>query len=301
MPPRRGPRTVLLVLLLAVLCACGSGTSDDRATAEDTIRFASYDFSENEILAAVYAEAARRAGLPVSVQPRVGTREVVEPALEQGVVDVVVDYLGTAVRFAGAAGPEEATPEQLQATLHAALAPRGVEVLTAAAAEDQNGFAVSRAFAAEHGVSRLSDLAPIAAGLAFGGPPECPDRPLCLPGLSQVYGLTFGDVQNMPSRAATVEALLAGQIQVGLLETTDARLGSSPVVLLADDRSLQPRENVVPLVRSEVLERWGDPLREALEATSARLTTADLIGLNRAVELEGLTPDAAAARWWDRG
>ncbi|WP_138734201.1 ABC transporter substrate-binding protein [Modestobacter excelsi] len=297
----RAPSVLLLVvLLLAGLTACSSGSSDDGEPAEDTIRFASYDFSENEILAAVYAEAARQAGLPVSLQPAAGTREVVEPALEQGVVDVVIDYLGTAVQFVDPGSTAgTSTPEQLYATLSEVLAPRGVDVLAAAAAEDQNGFAVSRAFATEHGVSRLSQLEQLAPGLTFGGPPECPERPLCLPGLRAVYGLRFGTVVNMPSRSATVEALVAGSIQVGLLETTDARLGGkAPVVLLTDDRSLQPHENVVPLVRTAALDRWGHRLADALDAVSARLTTADLISLNRAVEVEGLTPEAAAARWW---
>jgi osmoprotectant transport system substrate-binding protein len=292
------------VLLVVGLTACGSGSSEDGDRAEETIRFASYDFSENEILAAVYAEAARQEGLPVSVHAAAGTREVVEPALEQGVVDVVIDYLGTAVRFADPGSPDgAAAPEQLHATLTAVLGPRGVTVLSPAAAEDQNGFAVSRAFATEHGVSRLSDLEPLAPGLAFGGPPECPERPLCLPGLREVYGLRFGSVVNMPSRSATVEALVAGSIQVGLLETTDARLGGggAPVVLLADDRALQPHENVVPLVRTAALDRWGDRLADALDAVSARLTTEDLIGLNRAVETDGLSPEQAAAEWWDGG
>ena len=124
-------------------------------------------------------------------------------------------------------------------------------------AEDRNGVAVSAAFATGHPLSRLSDLVPLAAGLTFGGPRECPQRPLCLPGLTEVYGLHFGEVRNMPSRAATVEALVAGQIQVGLLETTDARLEQAPVVLLTDDRALQPHENVVPLVRAAVLDRLG--------------------------------------------
>jgi osmoprotectant transport system substrate-binding protein len=301
-PPRTRSATVLLPLLtvLAVLAGCGSGTPEEEAARTDTIRFASYDFSENEILAAVYAEAARQADLPVSLQLGVGTREVVEPALEQGVVDVVIDYLGTALGFTDPAVRGAGTPpDQLHAALREALAPRGVEVLAAASAEDQNGFAVSRAFATEHRISTLSELAPLAPGLTFGGPPECRDRPLCLPGLTEVYGLRFGEVENMPSRAATVEALVAGQVQVGLLETTDARLGGrAPVVLLADDRSLQPHENVVPLVGSAALERWGDRLRSVLDAVSARLTTAELINLNRAVEVEGLAPADAAARWW---
>jgi osmoprotectant transport system substrate-binding protein len=296
---RRSAGLLTALLLATAACSSQPGTAAPATTA-DTIRFASYDFSENEILAAVYAESARQAGLPVSLQLGVGTREVVQPALEQGVVDVVIDYLGTALRFAV---PEEqgtgTPPDQLHVALGEALAPRGVDVLAAASAEDQNGFAVSRAFATEQRVSTLSELAPLAPGLTFGGPPECRDRPLCLPGLTEVYGLHFQKVENMPSRAATVEALVAGQLQVGLLETTDARLGGkAPVVLLTDDRSLQPHENVVPLVRTAALDRWGDRLRDALDAVSARLTTADLINLNRAVEVEGMSPADAAARWW---
>jgi osmoprotectant transport system substrate-binding protein len=98
-----------------------------------------------------------------------------------------------------------------------------------------------------------------------------------------------------------VEALLSGQIHVGLIETTDARLAVAPIVLLADDRQLQPRENVVPLVRSQVADQWGERLTDALDDVSERLTTADLAELNRSVELEGLTAEDAAARWWDGG
>ena len=292
MRTRRATRCALAVALV-LLAGCSAAPPP---SPEGSIRFAAYDFSENRVLVAVYAEAARRAGLRVTVDPGVGTREIVVPALEQGVVDVVVDYLGTASRFVGA--PTAETSDQLQAGLSQALAGRGVTVLDAASAEDQNGFAVATAFAAEHRVGSLSELVPLAPGLVFGGPPECADRPLCLPGLRQVYGLRFGQVRTMPSRAATVEALAAGEIDVGLLETTDARVGSAPVLLLVDDRRLQPHENVVPLVRTAVLDREGSRLRDALDGTSARLTTQALVALNRSVELDGLTPAAAAARWW---
>ncbi|MGZ4641833.1 MAG: ABC transporter substrate-binding protein [Blastococcus sp.] len=300
MGSRRAVSAVVLLALLLAGCSPASSGRSAATTARETIRVASYDFSENQILAEVYAEAIRRAGLPVQVQHGVGTREVVEPALEQGVVDVVVDYLGTADRFVdqGATGPR--TRAQLHAHLAQRLAGRGVSVLTAAPAEDQNGFAVTTAFAAAHRVGKLSELAPLAPHLLFGAPPECVDRPLCLPGLEKVYGLHFREVRSMPSRAATVEALTAGEIDLGLLETTDARLATAPVLLLLDDRSLQPPENVVPLVRTAVLDRWGDRLRRALDATSARLTTQEIATLNRAVELEGRTPAEAARQWWDR-
>ena len=153
----------------------------------------------------------------------------------------------------------------------------------------------------ENQVGALSDLAPLAPDLVFGGPPECPDRPLCLPGLKKAYGLEFAEFLSMPTRGATVEALVSGDIQVGLLETTDARLAVAPVMLLVDDLGLQPRENVVPMVRAEVADRWEGRLVEALNETSALLTTGDLVQLNRAVELDGLTPGEAAKRWWGPG
>ncbi len=295
---RRRPAGLLAVLLLALITACGGSPATPPAPS-GAIRFASYDFPENQTLVEVYAEAARRAGLPVTVQHGIGTREVVSPALQQGVVDVVVDYLGTATLFARPAFPDlPETPEEMHAVLSRSLGGRGVLVLDAAEAEDQNGFAVTKAFAAEHRVHQLSDLVALAPDLTFGGPPECPDRPLCLLGLEDVYGLEFGQVLAMPSRGATVEALLSGDIHVGLLETTDARLAVAPVKLLVDDLALQPRENVVPLVRVEVADRWGGRLTEALDQTSARLTTGDLVQLNRWVELDGFSPDEAAALWW---
>jgi osmoprotectant transport system substrate-binding protein len=292
-------RVVVPVLLLLLLPACDGPTAQEQSDPEATIRFASFDFQENQILVEVYAEGARRHGLPVSVQHGVGPREVVAPALQQGVVDVVVEYLGTALSFARPTAddlPRE--PAAMQAELATTLHERGVEVLDIARAQDQNGFVVTTAFSAEEGVGKLSELVDLAPTLTFGGPPECPDRPFCLAGLEETYGLRFGEVLSMPSRAATVEALLTGQIDVGLLETTDARLAVAAVRLLIDDRGLQPPENVVPLVRTQVLDRWGEDLRAALDEVSARITTNDLVQLNRAVELDGLTPAEAAARWW---
>jgi len=298
---RIGP--VLVLLLLVALTACGADSSQAPTPATGSpaaaVRFASYNFTENKILVEVYAEAARRAGLPVEVQHGVGTREIVSPALEQGLVDVVIDYAGTALAFAR---PDEdtspGTAEEVRSALDRTLSGRGITVLAAADAQDQNAFAVTRAFAGEHHLTTLSDLAPIAGRLRFGGPPECPERPFCLLGLETVYGLDFGEVLSMPSRAATADALRAGQIDVGMLETTNPRLAVSGLILLADDRGLQPHENVVPLVRTDALDRWGERLATALDDVSARLTTEDLVQLNRAVEVEGLTPAAAAGRWW---
>jgi len=294
-------RAVLVaLLLLGTACTAESAPPPAEPTAPVALRLGTYDFAENQILGEVYAEAVRRAGIPVTVQHGIGTREIVAPALEQGVLDVVIDYLGTALSFARpGTARRDRTPADMRAELDRTLAPRGLAVLDPAHAADQNGFAVAVDFAAEERLTQLSDLVPLAPQLVFGGPPECVDRPFCLPGLREVYGLEFAEVLPMPSRGATVEALLSGQIDVGMIETTDARLGVTAILLLDDDRGLQPHENIVPLVRIDALERYGAQLRRTLDQVSARLATDIVIDLNRAVEIEGLTPAEAAARWWD--
>jgi len=263
-----------------------------------TIVVASFDFPESEILAELYGQALRGRGYPVDLVARLGTREVVEPALEQGKVDLVPEYLGTALTFV--AGDRAATAD-LQTShdrLQQAFAARGVSVLAAAPAEDRNGFVVTGDLARRRGLKRISDLAPLAGRLTFGGPPECRDRPLCLKGLEDRYGLRFARFEAMPSRQVTADVLESGEIDVGMIETTDASLMSHrDLVQLEDDRGLQPAENVVPVMRRQVVDTYGPALVRLLDAVSAQLTTDGLTGLNRQVAEDDQPPSRVAAGW----
>lgn len=276
----------------------GCAPSEVRVADDDTVRVASYDFTENVILAEIYAQALQRNGIDVSTVHGLGTRELVIPALEQGQVDVVVDYLGAALDFvAGSSTTASSDSAEVAAALRSAFADRAISVLDYAPAEDQNGFAVPIELAVEEDLINMSDLIEIAPTLRFGAPPECPSRRYCLIGLRDTYGLRFDSFQPMPSRAATVEALLSGEIDIGLLETTDPRLSGARLVLLVDDRGLQPRENIVPLVRDDALDQAGGRLADVLDAVSAKLTTADLIELNGAVEIDNRPAADVASDW----
>jgi osmoprotectant transport system substrate-binding protein len=84
---------------------------------------------------------------------------------------------------------------------------------------------------------------------------------------------------------------------VALLFTTDGHLATGEFVLLADDRGLQPAENVVPVVRREAIERHGDRLVDRLDQVSAALTTDDLSEMNRRADIDEEEPAAVAAAW----
>jgi len=291
--------TLALALVVGVVAGCSREPAPPpQDPRRPSIVVASFDFPESEILAELYGQALRARGYPVELVARLGAREVVEPALEQGKVDLVPEYLGTALTFIDEGGlAPSGDPETTHARLQQAFATRGVSVAAFAPAEDRNGFVVTGDLARRRGLKRISDLAPLAGRLTFGGPSECPDRPLCLKGLRDRYGLEFARFQAMPSRRVTAGALETGEIDVGMIETTDASLIGQDLVQLEDDRGLQPAENVVPVVRRQVVDRYGPGLVRLLDAVSAQLTTAELRGLNRQVAVDDQPPSGVAAGW----
>jgi osmoprotectant transport system substrate-binding protein len=296
---------VLVVTALALVSLLVTGCSPDVDSSpppEDprrpTITVTSFDFPESVTLAELYGHALRLHGYPVEVVPRLGPREIVEPALEQGRVDFVPGYLGSGVNFLSEQTRVATADSRVtHALLKRALAARGVTALNYAPAQDRNGFVVTGDTARRRGLRYLSDLLPIAGQLTLGGPPECPERLLCLRGLRDVYGLHFKRFEPQPSRATTADALEAGEIDVGMLETTDGNLAGRDLRQLEDDRELQPAENVVPLVRDEIVAAYGPALVAVVDAVTAQLTTSDLVLMNSRVQVDGAEPSAVAAEW----
>lgn len=302
--PRRGarPGRVLLILLCAA-SACVRAPGEALEPPEETILVGAFDFSESEVLAHIYAGALDAAGYPVQVLDRVASREIMEPALEQGHVDLVPEYQGTLLRFLD---PETATtaggePDHGASELRALgdlLRDRGIVALEPAPAANSNVIVVTRETAERLDLVRISDLEDAADDLVFGGPPECPTRPLCLIGLEDTYGLRFERFEPLDvGGPLTLGALLAGDVDVGLLFETDPSVSRHDLVILRDDRHLQPAENVLPVIRRAVLEEHGDEVSGVLDVVSREMTTSDLRRLNAGVIDDGVAPVDAALDW----
>jgi osmoprotectant transport system substrate-binding protein len=294
----------MAVVVVVASVALGAGAADGAARRDplrdSTVTVGSFDFAESRLLAELYAQALESHGVPVRRVLGVGPREVLLPAMAGGLVEFVPEYAGTVLRFTSVrADASDADPATAHRRLRRNLEQIGVEALDAAPAEDANTFVVTRETAARHGLVALSDLEPVAGELAFGGPPECPTRPLCLAGLERVYGLRFGDVIELDAGGPlTKQALRSRAVDVALLFSTDPDLATGRFVELVDDRALQPAENVTPLVRRELLDRLGTRLTGPVDAVSAALTTEELRELNAEVQ-SGAPVRVVARRWLD--
>jgi osmoprotectant transport system substrate-binding protein len=195
------------------------------------ITVAAANFSESKTLAELYRIALTAAGYTVKVQ-QVGNRELYGPALEKGEIDVVPEYAASLADFLNAKGAPPASSTDLSKTT-AALTTLGAKAkLTfgkASAAQDQNAFAVTDAFATKYGVKTLSDLAANCSGAAtiLGGPAECPQRPKCQAGLVQTYNFKAGSFSALDvGGPQTKNALKTGTISVGLVFSSDGALAA---------------------------------------------------------------------------
>jgi len=297
----------LLVLVLALpLTTCvsvGLGPASQRTavsvTGDDAVTIASFDFPESVLLAQIYAQALEGKGFRIKRALDLGPRELVEPALERGLVEFVPEYLGTVLEFVDPGSHRaSANLEATRQRLTEALRGRRIDVLASAEAEDANALAVTAQTSARYNLRTISDLVPLARRFVLGGPPECPSRPLCLPGLQSTYGLRFKRFTPLDaSGPLTAAELASGQIDIAVLFTTDGDIAAGGFVLLEDDRSFQPAENVTPVIRDELVARYGKRLTDAVDAVSAKLTTEALRGMNRVMSLGSKTPRQVALEW----
>jgi len=302
------PRAVLTAAcagLAVMLSACTSSSGHVSSAAGlagrpgTVITVGSFDFPESVLLAEIYGQALAADNFPVRILPDLGTRELVDSALMSGLIQLVPEYAGSALEFFSL-GRLAATSdaEAANRALAGSVAGRGLVPARPAPAQDANAIVVTAATAARYGLRSIADLARLAPGLMFGGPPECPGRAYCLPGLKQVYGLRFKAFISLDAGGPlTLQALEEGDIGVALLFTTDPDIPARHLVVLADDRGLQPAENITPVVRRDVIARYGPNLLAALNTVSALLDTGTLRGLDARVELAGQDPRLVAGRW----
>ena len=286
---KRAVGAILFVALVAT--ACGSGDSDG-----EPIAVGSFAFNESVIVAEIYAQALEAEGFEVERRLNLGNREVVKPALESGEVDLVPEYVGTLAGFLGATPTSDS--ESTWNDAKAAFEESGVTLLQFSPAQDKNAYVVTAETAAEYSLSTVSDLQPVAGELIFGGPPECPEREFCLIGLSEVYGLEFAEFTPLDAAGPiTIAALDGGEIDVALLFTTSGIIADRGWVSLEDDMGLNPAENLVPAIRTDVVEAYGDDLTNLLNRVSEALTTEDLTEMNKRADIDQEDPAALATEW----
>jgi osmoprotectant transport system substrate-binding protein len=266
--------------------APGGSESGDGST--DTIVVGSQAYYSNEIVAEIYAQALENAGFTVERNFFIGQRDAYLPSLEDGTIDLFPEYTGNLLQFYDP-GTTATASDEVYAELVTAL-PEALTVLEQSSATDQDSYNVTRAFAEQHGLSSLDDLAGVEVPLVLGGAPELEQRPY---GPSGLFGSYNATVQFQATGDTTVEELLAGTINIANVYSADPRIQTDDLVTLADPKGLFLASNVVPVVNVAL----ADEIADVINAVSAKLTPEGLVALNVRSTADQQSTPAIASAW----
>jgi osmoprotectant transport system substrate-binding protein len=279
--------------------ASGSGSSD-----KGSVTISGQNFTEATLMANMYKLLLENKGYTVTMK-LVGSRDVyMAKGQFPGSVDVVPEYLGGIAdklnQMQNGSNAKSITTSDVQGTLSAVkpLADKaGITLLDPAEATDQNAFFVTKKYADQNSLKNLSDLGALGKSVVLAAAPDCEGRTDCAGGLSKDYGIKISKVLPLGyASPQTYDSVLKGEAQLGETSTTDASLASQGLMLLQDDKGIQPVQNLIPAVSTDFLKKHAD-VKDVLDSLMAKLTTDDLTQLNGKVGNERQKPEDVAKQY----
>jgi len=272
-----------LVLVMSACTSGGSGSpSESAAGNKPDVSVGSADFWEAAVTAEMYAQALEAKGYTVERHLEIGERPAVHAAFDADEINLIPEYLGG---LSGQGlGIEELSSDAQEAwdKMQDALANKGWVSFDFSPGTDADGFAVRQETADEFGLETMSDVAEVADQLVWGVAEGCPTNPVCGPGLKDTYGIDLAtlQVESLPPCSTDIATSLNDSaIDVAQVCTTQPEIGSMNLVLLTDDKHLQPAQNLVPIASKDLADAGGAELADTLNAITAKLTTEALTQL----------------------
>jgi osmoprotectant transport system substrate-binding protein len=265
--------------MLVAFAACSSGGG---GSAKPDIRIGSDGFYESKLVAEMYAQVLEADGYKVTRNLGIGARQVRQPALEQGQIDLSPEYVGSGLGYYDKAAPTGDGPTNREA-LAKVLKDKGISVFAISPGEDTNAAVVRKDTADQYSLTKMSDLAAVQDDLKWGLPPDCDANPLCKDAL-EAYGITYPPAQREALAACDApiaEALEGKGVDFAWLCSTQPAIAQFGFVALEDDKNTQPAENMTAIVRDDYLAKVGDAkaFQALLDKVSALLTTETLTNL----------------------
>ena len=280
-----------LACLAAAACS-SSGSSSAKSsssanplapTSTGSVVVGSANFPENELLAQIYTDALQGKGIKVTTKFNIGAREVYYPEVVKGAITIIPEYNGALLTTSVDPKSTAASTAEVNSALKAKL-PSSVEILNSAPAQNKDSITVTQTTAAKYHLTSISGLTPYAKDFVIGGPSEFQTRADGIPGLKNIYGLTFKSFQPLDeSGPITIAALQSGKVQAADLFTTTPQIITYHFVTLQDPKNLFAAQNVTPLVYTKGV---NSTIVSTLNSVSAVLTTSALLQMDKALTVD---------------
>jgi len=263
------------MLALSLLAGCGGG-------AKAKVVVGSKDFTEQYIVAEMYALLLEDAGLTVERKFGLAGTPVAHAAITAGEIDLYPEYTGTGLLVVLKL-PVNSDPQAVyEAVAKGYKEQFNLVWLDPAPMNNTQALAVTQEVAQQYGLRTMSDLAQHASELIMIGPPEFDQREDGLPGIQKVYG-DFQLKAYLPvEKGLRYKGLLEGDAQVVVAFGTDGEISAYNLVVLEDDKHMFPPYQIAPVIRQEVLDATPE-IRDRLNALAVKLDDTTIRRLNNEV------------------
>ena len=293
-------RKLLSVIIAAVmalsLAACGGGGAS--SVEEKNVIVGSKDFTENEIVAEIYALALEDAGFTVERKMNIAG-SVVHTSITSAEIDIYPEYTGTGLISILQKDALTDQDEVYNTVKEAYNDQFNITWLDYAEANDGQGLFIAKRASDEYGITTISDLQANAGKLRFASQGEFDERDDGIPGLTKVYGPFNWKSSKIYDNGLKWEVVDSDEADVAPAYTTEARLTETDkFVLLEDDKHMWPPYNLAPIVRNEVLGQYPE-IADVLNAVSATLDTETVTQLNAKVDIDGEEYEDVALEYWE--
>lgn len=274
------------------------------ATAQADITVSSKIDTEGGLLGNIIALALEDAGLPVERRLQLGGTQVVREALLANQIDIYPEYTGNAAFFFNEADSDVWKNPQAAHDRAAELDAdqNGITWLDSAPANNTWAIAVTGPLAEENDLTTMSDFGAWVAGggeVKLAASTEFVSSPAVLPAMQETYGFELSQDQTVilsgGDTAATIQAAARGTsgVNAAMVYGTDGGVGATGLVVMEDDKGVQPVYEPTPIVRAEVLEEYPS-IPDVLNPIFGALDMATLQKLNGRIQVGGEPAEAVA-------
>lgn len=283
-------RKVLSWLTVAVLSLVIAGCDNP----EDNVTIGAKNFSESRILSEMILALLEEQGIPTNGIVDYPTTQSVLEATKNGAVDIYPEYNGTGLVMLGQnplTDGDEAT-----ARVKDLYEPLGLTWLERFGFANNYGLAVRSETAAELGLTRISQLVPVAGDLTIATEDDFLTRPLDgYDAMLQRYGMEFGTIEEVPldDRQRVFDLLIEDDADVAVVYTTDGQIDEYGLTLLEDDLAFFPIYQAAPVARADALSRYPG-MGPTLAVLAGKISPELMREMNARVDLEGRVPQAVA-------
>lgn len=270
-------KVIIGLLFVLLLSACSSG--------EDTIKIGSKDFTENLIVAEIYALALEEDGYNVERVHGIAS-SVIPQAIENDEISLYPEYTGTAL-ISILKLPMETDPDAVAKTIREAFESEGVlTTLDYAPANDAQGIAIKTSVSDKLGIKTISDLQEKASQIRFASQGEFDIREDGLIGLANVYGEFNFASTTVYDNSLKYQILISDEADAAPAYTTEGQLvNTEEFTVLEDDKNFWPPYNIVPIIRQDTLSEYPE-IEQIINSINEGLTTEIVIELNARVDIE---------------